>query len=334
LLVLGDVFVTVFSTGGAGPLTALWTAGAWRSVIAVHRRRPIHRALAYVGPFLLIATVCIWYFILNAALVCLLRYDPWSAEQTTDGTPLTFLQTIYLVGATLSTVGYGDLAPTKWPWTFVMNLYTFFASIVVTSSLSFLISVVKAAVDRKAVAQSIFALGHTPAEFVRYAQLHASDGRHMVPQVVSICAALDNCAFEHLAYPILHYFHNPTWSRSPTRAALVLSDAHFIYENVLVDDLRPASGALHLIESSLLTYTDVAANRTTSMSKDEDAPIEGLLNELHEVELEMRPQEEWQNALEEYCERRRWLLAMCDEDGWSDDHYRRARPPADEKANG
>lgn len=332
LLVVSDVFVTVFSTNGAGPLTGRWTAMFWRLVMVLHRRRPVHRALSFIGPFLLIATVCLWYVMLNVSLVLLLSSELGAAKHSTDGSPLTLTETVYFVGATLSTVGYGDLLPSGSPWTFVSNLYAFLTTIILTSALSFLISVVRAAVERKAVAQSIFGLGHTPSALVDCVRLH--EDQALVPQLVTICGQLDSCAFQHLAYPILTYFHSPIWSRSPARAVLALADAHFIYAHVLPEVHRPSPGLLHLIDSSIITYADVAATRTTSISEDDEPSTGELIDAVEDLDIPKRPRQAWDDELEEYGKRRRWLLAMCDEDGWGDKHFRRARRPADEEASG
>ena len=46
LLTLWDVFITVFSTQGAGPLSYRWGKWIWAGLLHVHRRRPIHRVLS------------------------------------------------------------------------------------------------------------------------------------------------------------------------------------------------------------------------------------------------------------------------------------------------
>lgn len=56
-VILWDQFVTVFSTGGAGPLSQRCCQGLWLALLVVHRRRPIHRVLKYAGPAMILLSI-------------------------------------------------------------------------------------------------------------------------------------------------------------------------------------------------------------------------------------------------------------------------------------
>lgn len=77
-LTLWDVFITVFSTVGAGPLSRLWTGPLWRVLLLIHHRRPIHRVLTLTGPFALIAGIVLWYLLVGLALFLVVLAAPGS----------------------------------------------------------------------------------------------------------------------------------------------------------------------------------------------------------------------------------------------------------------
>src|SRR5690606_7931867 len=72
-LVVWDAFVTILRIDGPGPLTRAWSEPTWRVLLAVHRRRAIHRALAVAGPAITILTIVLWFVGLVLGTWLLLR---------------------------------------------------------------------------------------------------------------------------------------------------------------------------------------------------------------------------------------------------------------------
>lgn len=158
--VLWDVFITVFSPGGAGPLTGFWTERVWKSLLVIHRQRPIHRLLALAGPHMLLCGILLWYTLSGAGLFFLLSAHPESVVTSITGKQADMVQKLYFVGTTITSLGYGDLVPQSAPWSVICTLFTLAGTIVLTISLSYVLSVLMASVERRRTAHSIYGLTH------------------------------------------------------------------------------------------------------------------------------------------------------------------------------
>ncbi|NJK89968.1 MAG: hypothetical protein HC923_11650 [Myxococcales bacterium] len=241
VIILWDSFVTVFSTHGAGPITRLWTSRVWRAALAIHERKRIGGLLSYLGPLMLVGTVAFWYFTMAASWAFVFAAPTFIVESSTTGLPAKWPELLHFVGTTLSGVGYGDWIPRMFPWTLLSSISAFSATVVVTASLSYVLSVLSSAVGRKAVAQSIFSLGDSPRELI--ASLWCGSNLDALrDHLMRAAADIDRLAHEHLAFPLLHYFHNVDPEQSPSRAILMLSDAIFLVEQAVDAEERFPSG--------------------------------------------------------------------------------------------
>lgn len=90
-----------------------------------------------------------------------LAAHPGSVIDSTTKAPANAIEILYFTSATISSLGYGEWVPSGPPWTFISTLATLAATIVVTVSLSYVLSVVSAAVERRGLAAGIFAMGKT-----------------------------------------------------------------------------------------------------------------------------------------------------------------------------
>src|SRR5690606_11416982 len=125
---LWDQFVTVFSTGGAGPLSRLAFRGIWKLLLSVHRRRPIHAALKFAGPAMILLSIVSWYLLLGLAVFLVFIAYPGSVIDGTTSAPANLIETLYFTNTTISSLGYGDWVPSGPPWTFISTLATLAAT--------------------------------------------------------------------------------------------------------------------------------------------------------------------------------------------------------------
>ncbi len=161
-----DLLVTVFSAGGAGILTRAWTDPTWSVLLAVHRRHRIHAVLALAGSLMVLVDILIWYALLGVGAFQVF-FSPGAVVLDSDRTPTDKSEAGYFVGATLSGLGYGDLVPSGLPWTTASSVTVLLGTIVLTSSLSYILAVLVPAVHRKSFASGVRALGTTPSEIRR-----------------------------------------------------------------------------------------------------------------------------------------------------------------------
>src|SRR6056297_327623 len=258
ILVMGvDAFITVFTSHGGGWITNAWTRNLWRGLLKIHRRRPIHRALSLSGPALLLSIVVIWYLGLVVGWALIFLSSDSSVINTDRMLVTDWHQKLSFVGVTLSTLGYGNQVPNGVPWTFFGNLTALSGTILLTSSLSYVIAVLTAAIERRQLATSIFNVGETVESFVRRAWAGESGGA-LDSHLVTIAADIDQHAHKHVNFPILRFFHDSDPTRSPGRAVLLFSDAVFMVSHAVKPKCRPPLPLLHVCECSIANYLEQA----------------------------------------------------------------------------
>ena len=316
LFVLWDAFVTVFSTNGAGPLTTLWTQGIWRGLLVIHHRRPIHRVLAVTGPAMLVMVILAWYLLIGLGWLLLFSTAAETVVVSSTRAPTDIWQKAYFVGATISSLGYGDLVPSAFPWTLCANIAALSATVVLTTALSYVLAVLSAAIERKMLAEGIFAVGSNVSEFVDRAWGRHSQGE-LNNHLLRLSSDIDAHAHKYLSYPILEFFHSSNPCKSPIRAVLTFSDALFLVTHGVAPELRPPRSILQVVDSSISNYAELTSSgwlRTGQI--DEPVPDKLTRQTLRDIGLDTVSEAEFQAALEDYLPRRNQLLALCRNDGW------------------
>lgn len=318
-LTLWDVFITIFSADGAGPITRFWSGLLWGGLLRIHRRRRIHRLLSLAGPFILLASILLWYVLLGVGLFLVFAAHPDSVVNNNTGLPVDLSEKVYFVSTTISSLGYGDLVPSGFPWTLASTLATLAATAVITVSLSYVLSVLSAAIERRKLAQAIFGLGKTIPDFMGQAW---PDGSHhpLHGHLVTLASEIDHQGLKHLAYPILKFFHATNPELSPARALLLLSDSFFIL-GIAPPERQPPAGVRRLVESSVAGYVEKSAldlvTPEPEEEEEEEVP-ERFLRAAREAGGLRPGDSDFSRALAEYLPLRARLVALAREDGWGE----------------
>lgn len=310
-MAMWDQFVTVFSTGGAGPLNRRVCQWLWRLLLAIHRRKPIHRVLKYAGPAMILLSILGWYFMLGLAVFLVLVVHPGTVIDSTTSAPANAIEILYFTSTTISSLGYGEWVPSGPPWTFVSTLATLAATIILTVSLSFVLSVVSAAVERRGLATSIYAMGGTEEEIIRNAKLDDPQGS-LKNYLLGLASAIDQQGLRHLAYPVLKYFHAARAELSPARALLLLSDTLFLLD---LDESHSHEGIIRVLRSSIENFAQFSRAGTARVrsTESEKERLAGLAPTLG-LGVERA---QFDQAYDNYSPLRHRLLSLCEEDGWS-----------------
>lgn len=316
-VILWDQFVTVFSTSGAGPLTRFGMRHVWRGLLWMHERRRMHRLLAFAGPFLLLLSIVLWYVLFGLAVFMFFVAHYGSVVDGTTQKPANTFEVLYFVNATVSSLGYGDWVPSGFPWTLVATFATLIATIVLTVSLSYVLSVVSAAIQRRALASGIMAVGTSVAEVIEHARLNDPQAS-LKNYLLGLSSSIDSVALQHLAYPVLKYFHSSRAELSPARAVLLLSDALF---TMSVTHKEMPAGVLSVLRSSIDNFAQYSGQSTESVRSSESCPafLRQLCTE-EGISVDVVNEE-----FKAYSHQRARLLALAHEDGWLEEASVRLR---------
>lgn len=220
LITLVDVIWTViWIGGGAGPVTRAMGNFGWRVIKLIGQQR--HRVMALAGPFVVTLTVLTWllllwtgwFLIFSAKASALLTAATEVIADTSDR--------IYFVGYTLFTMGNGDFSPNGAGWQIATALASGSGLFTATLAITYLVSVVSAAVSGRAFAAEVDGLGSTPADVVSAGWDGTRYGDLALP-LQSLGSQLTKLSQQYLAYPVLQYFHAGDPAKSPMVAMVRL----------------------------------------------------------------------------------------------------------------
>ena len=167
LLALRDIFHTIWHPGGRGGITRRVMAGLW-TIGRLGRRRLLHHL---VGPLAMVAVVVVWLsmIVLGWALV----YWPHVPDGFLYSTGLNpgekagLSVAVYLSTVTLSTLGFGDIAPVTYWLRIAVPLQALIGFGLLTAAVSWVLEVYPALTRRRSLA-------------VRLAQLSMAGTRELV----------------------------------------------------------------------------------------------------------------------------------------------------------
>jgi hypothetical protein len=210
----------------------------------------------------------------------------------------------------------GDYVAAGPPWRIVTSVAGFTGLFLVTLAITYLISVVSAVVARRAVAVHIHALGTTAVEIVAGAWTGRDFSAAFVQHLVSLTAELATVAEQHLAYPILHYFHSRNPRASAPVAVARIDDAMLLLAAGVAPDARPPDSAVQPLRVAVERYVATVA-MTSAMRRAAGVPPPPDLGRLAALGVPVADDEKFRSQSDAVAERRRALHRLVCSDGRS-----------------
>jgi Ion channel len=317
VLVLADVVATTLTIGtGAGPLTRRVLGPAWRVLLRLHRRDSTSAWLSTAGTVLLMTTVLIWVALLWGGWTLVYLSDPGSLVDAATGRPVGGLDVLYYAGFTVFTLGVGDVVATTPGWRVLTAGAGFSGLFLVTLAITYLLSVVSAVVSRRTVAVQIHTLGPTATAMVVQGWTGSGFSPTFLQQLTALGERVVTVAEQHLAYPVLHYFH----SRRPESAARVaiarLDDVLLLLRAAVAPGVRPHPSVTVPVHRAVARYL-TAAEGTSAVPRRTVAPPVPSPRPLAEAGIPLGDPAGWDRAAAVEVQRRRTLSRLVHADGWS-----------------
>ncbi|GAB4386650.1 MAG: potassium channel family protein [Elainellaceae cyanobacterium] len=314
LFVMTDVVVTTLTLGGGGPLTDKVAMGLWRIVLYYHRRSSNHKLLFLAGPIILLTTALLWFTLIFIAWILIFNASEIAVVTSSNKVPASFWERVYFVGYTLSTLGMGDFQPQGVAWQLATAIASVNGFVLVSLSITYLLPVISAATQKRQLAVYISSLGGATDEIVARAW-NGKDFGQFGQHLITIAPQITLQSEQHLTYPVLHYFHSIERSRAFVLSLAALDEALTLLQYGVKESARPDPAALSPIRRTIAAFL-----RTLSSTYIEPADVTPPPPPLELLRANGIPtvsdQEFWEN-LELTVERRKLLLALVQEDGWT-----------------
>ena len=209
-IALRDVFDTLFHETGRAVLSNVIMRGVWRTF----RRLGGRRRLALAGPISLIAVVMSWaaLLIVGWALV-LMPHMPDAFAFSTGAPSGRVVESLYLSLTTLTTVGFGDIAPAEGWLRLIAPLEALIGFGLLTASVSWLLSIYPLLSRRRSLAYEIHLLSEAQSE----TQSEVTEVEPWAAESVysELMSRLVSVERDMVTFPVAYYF-----AEADTRFAL------------------------------------------------------------------------------------------------------------------
>lgn len=200
--VIYDFFFTTLSGSGAGFLTR-YVAFSVHSFV-----RKLHTSLGrkifnFSGLLVNLSVLAVWIILVWMGLFLVFSFDP-DGMTNDSGRVANWVERLYYTGYTLSTLGVGNFKTTTAFFEIITSIFSFFGFIFFTSSMTYLISVSSAVINKRTLSRSIQNLGKDPQEIAE--KLLSLDSSYTMQQLLNFQGMIDRHAVNHQAYPVVHFF--------------------------------------------------------------------------------------------------------------------------------
>ena len=209
-----DVYATILhSRAQAGPIGHNLNRRIWwlaRAVAFRFARPRRHRILNAVGPLLLPALVVafIFFLILGYALIYWPRMPASFNVDEKARTP-SWIEAFYFSGITVTTLGYGDIAPRSTAMRLVALSEAAAGFAFISLAVTYLLTVTNALERKRTVALSFYHQSEQGADAAGFLVHHFRRGEFQGLEAVFAKAARDlqSLLESHIEHPVIHYFH-------------------------------------------------------------------------------------------------------------------------------
>ena len=216
LLVVYDVYASILhARGRSGPIGETLNRTVWRAARFIafrFARMRRHRLLNVVGPTLLPLLIILFiaFLVLGFAFIYYPRMPAnFTVQPGVGAADSPWMSSLYFSGVTLTTVGYGDIAPR----TMGMRLTALFESAsgfaLISLAITYLITVYRALERKRAVALSFYHQAEEGANVAAFIAHHFVGGRFYGLTTTMRMATRDiqGLLESHVEHPVIHYFH-------------------------------------------------------------------------------------------------------------------------------
>lgn len=311
--IVDSLWTTLWVDGGAGPLSSRLTTWAWRGQLALVGRHR-HATSSLFGPTILATVVLTWVLLLWAGWVFVFAAEPTSLISTRDQAPADWTGRIFFVAYSMFTMGNGDFSPNGGVWQLVASVTNGSGMLLVTLAITYVLSVIGAVVQKRAFASQVASLGESEEAILRRAW-NGDDFHTLDLPLHGLASQLSVLGAQYLAYPVLQYYHAARPEKSPIVALVVLDEALTLLHHGVVSGARPNRVVLQSTRSGVETFLDTMPSAFVHAAPDD--PPRPRLSGLHDEGVPVVDDDAFEHALEGESERRRKLLGLLRNDGWT-----------------
>ena len=319
LFTLFDLVVTTLSAGrGAGPLTGRIAHTTWRLLRRVQRTFGTPRPLVAGGPLILGTVILHWVLLLIGGW-SLVFGSPEVLRAVGDGSSVPVLTRMRYAASIIIGRGSSTVQPAGDLYELLEPVAALTGLAVLSLSIAYALPVVQGVTEKRALAQYISSLGSTPGQILRRAW-NGEDLGDLNLHLIALVPRVGAVAQNHLAYPIVHFFHSAE-RETALGPSIVALDEAITANGLLAEGVAVKKTAIKPLRHSVTTFLDtlhLAFIQPVDVDVDEgDERMSATFRELEEDGIPLADDARWELS-EEEVGRNRLLRGYLVHDGWGD----------------
>ena len=308
-----DLFVTVLTTRGGGPISKRLSTWSWRAMLRLRRAGRLQPLLGFSGPVIAVLTVVGWIAMFWAGWTLIFSAAPGQIVRSTTGEPADLWARLYFTGYTLFTLGLGDYRPEGSLFQVLTALTVGNGFIVISLSASYLIPLLSAATAKNSAALQIHSLGSSPGAIL----IGTWDGKSfpgLSQQLVALSSMVIQAGQQHLAYPVLHHFQ-PLEAKAalPVQTAR-LSEALLLLEHGVAPQARLPRAITRPLREAVGLFVEVLER--SQIEAANEIPSQPDLQLLRRAGVPVVSEKEFREAVDEQREERKKMAGLATSSGW------------------
>ncbi|MGK7389395.1 MAG: potassium channel family protein [Candidatus Cyclobacteriaceae bacterium M2_1C_046] len=309
--IIEGLWTTIWVDGNSAPLTSRLTTVIWKG-FRLFVSKKSHRILSLAGPVILFLTVVIWISLILFGW-SFIFYSFEDSLTNKDNTPVDFSDVFWYIGYCMFTVGNGDSSPNGSFWQIASTFVAMSGMLIVTLSVTYILQVISAVVNKRSFANQVISIGKTPEEFV--CEQWNGDGFGAIElQMVSLTGKLSTLTEQHLAYPILNYYHAAQYENSVAVAVAIYDDALTIISKAVPEKHHPPTTILTSGRRTIDSF--IKTLKAAFIEASEESPPQPNLDKIRKDNIPIESEEVFNKALKDLEQRRKLLYGAIKNDAW------------------
>lgn len=306
------LWTTLWVDGNSAPVTSRFTTLIWK-IFRLLFSSQNDRKLSLAGPVILISTVLLWIISIWVGWTLIFYSTPQALLAGSASPPVDFTDVLWFTSYIMFTVGNGDYTPGNDIWQILSSFISLTGMTMVTLSITYVLQVISAVTAKRSIAGQITSIGKTAEEFV--AKQWTGEGFGAIElQLDSLSQQLATNNEQHLAFPILHYYHAARIEKSQDVAIAILDDALTLIELGVEEKYQPAETILSSARQSVSSFLTTLRSAFIQAA-DENPPVPNI-NKLHEKGIPTITDKEFLKKMEKEKERRKLILGLLNNGAW------------------
>lgn len=300
----------IWIVGDSAPITSRFTTFTWRLFRTIFSKKQ-QRILSLAGPLILFFTILLWLLFLWLGWTLIFYADLSSIASTRSDVTPDFTDVLWYIAYCLFTIGNGDFTPNGDAWQVLSSMVGLNGMLMITLSVTYFLQVVSAVVNKRSFASQVTSVGNSSEEFV-LKFWNGRDFKAIEFQLSALSQQLATLNEQHLAFPILHYYHTTSEQKSQGRAIAILYDALLLLEHGVEEIACPTQAYTHSTLESGKSFLNTL--KTAFIDKAEEVPPQPSLFKLHRAGVPTLPEQEFYLELEKQKENRKLILGLIEND--------------------